>query len=108
MKPVDAKAMYTLDLSELRDPMGQQQFQGYDGRAPLVQKWMKDDPSVQGIVDLVMILSLTLIDADKRQYVSFMFKDHHGKFISPAVAEICADQLDLSNFKVATVHYGLV
>lgn len=99
---------YIIDVSGLRDPQTNRGFRNNykDGRAGEVQKYVAEDPRIEAIVDQVKLLAemhLRGNGADK-QWLTFGFRDHHGRWTSPAVCEIVADVMDRSGFKVHVSH----
>lgn len=111
------KAQFEFDVTNFRDPSGQKQFRGLCGMDPAVVTWVAQDPKVQAIVDqvrmLVADLRMPITSADgkstspRSQWISFSFKDYHGKMIAPAVAEYVAATLD-KDLAVMVQHYGLM
>ena len=115
-KPV---AQYEFDVSKLRDPQGQQQFKNRFGWDLEVRDWMKEDSRLRALVQDCRLLAADLLGqrpkgsgaaASISTWTSFSFKDFHGRWISPAVAELVADALSADGWRV-TVHHreqGLV
>lgn len=112
-------SQFEFNVSKLRDPAGQKQFSSLSGVAPEVRDWVSADLRVAGIVADCRILANDLLtpkpvsDGIKTEvratskWVSFSFRDIHGKWISPAVAELVADALSKDGFNVTVTHWGL-
>ena len=115
------KVQFEFDVSKLRDPSGQKQFKGLNGVDPEVRDWVAQDTRVQGIVDNCLLLADDLVKPKKREtsdgvvatvvpvsgWLSFSFKDVHGRWAGPAVAEAVAEAFSKAGYTVATVHCGL-
>ena len=113
------KAQFEVDVSKFRDPQGQKQFSGMDGTNPLVRDWVKEDPRLETVVQQARILADDLIkskpvnDGTKTElksvssWLSISFADIHGKWASPAVAELVANALEADGYKVYVKHFGI-
>lgn len=108
-------AQYVIDVSHLRDPLSNRGFKNTepDGCSPAVKKFVRDDPRVGAIVETVEMLAYMLLRSpgvDHKTYagtwLSVAFRDHHGRWIAPSVAEIVADKLSPS-YRVAVQHFEL-
>lgn len=118
IQPQDFAGQFEFDVSTLRDPAGQQQFKGMNGLYPEVRDWVGSDRRVSIIIKDILLLSDDMAKPKAKEgkstpepispYVSFSFKDHHGKWISPAIAELVADVLIKEGFRVAVHHRGIV
>ena len=116
---VTPKVQFEFDCTSLRDPTGQKQFANLTGTSVAVREWIKADDRVNAIVASCRLLANDLIKPKPRtsfgktemiqvsKWLSFSFKDFHGKWAAPAMAELVADALDLDGYKVTVVHYGL-
>lgn len=91
---------YVIDLSAFRDPQGQPQFRDLDGRSPAVQNWIKSDPRLPALLDGVTLQVRDALDNRHQVYTSIGLKDHHGKWISVAVATLLADHLSDRGYRV--------
>ena len=112
-------AQFEFDVSHFRDPTGQKQFRGKSGLAPEVQTWVKDDVRVPGLIQNCLILADDLVKpkantegdttrmAAASQWLSFSFKDHHGIWAAPAIAELVANALSDAGYTVAVLHREL-
>ena len=90
-------AQFSFDVSAFRDPTGQKQFEGKDGTDPEVVKWVLCDDRARAVVAHCLLLADDLVKPKVRgdkaeptaqsQWLSFSFKDFHGKWTAPAVAE---------------------
>lgn len=94
---------YQFDVSSFRDPIGHKSFKGMDGTHEEVKKWILSDKRVKSLIDEVHRLVYDHVDNGKTRWLSIGFIDHHGKWISAAVAELVADSLP-DKYKVAVVH----
>jgi RNase adaptor protein for sRNA GlmZ degradation len=109
------QAQFEFDVSKFRDPVGQKQFNKAVGTQADVRDWVGQDKRVPALVQQCRILAEDLIRPHKKDgkdeqisaWLSLSFKDHHGKWISPAIAELVANQLDLDGFKVVVCHHNL-
>lgn len=98
---------YLVDLSAFRDPMGQPDLRLLDGRDARVREWIKDDPRYIPLLHEVRCLVADVIGSQKKAWMSIAFRDHHGKWISPAVAELIGDELDKLGYDVSVTHVAL-
>jgi hypothetical protein len=104
-------AQYVINVEGLRDPLSNRgfRFSKEDGRDREVMSFVEDDPRVSAIRDEVLLLAHLNFKAPGQTsaWISFLFKDVHGKWIAPAVAELIADSLIAANYKVSVHHWGL-
>ena len=103
---------YTIDVSNLRDPLSSKSLRATytDGRAGEVQKFVSDDPRIPAIRDMVILLADMYVkppSGGTSKWVSFVFKDVHGKWIAPAVGELIADSLSNLGYQVAVAHWEI-
>ena len=109
-KSPNSAGQFEFDVSNFRDPAGQKQFsQAPNGLAKEVVEWVRQDRRVPIIVKDCILLAedLVRLRPDGRStcgWLSFGFKDYHGKWIAPAVAEAVAESLSEAGFNVATHH----
>lgn len=104
--PPSPRLLY--ELFNFRDPIGQPQFAVFkDGRSISVQEWLRQDKKVTAVIDEVVALSKHAIETLNETFISVGFLDHHGKWISVALAELCADALDKAGLAVSVTHRGL-
>ena len=113
------RVQFEWDCRSLRDPTGQKQFAALTGAHDSVKSWVKEDERVATIISCCRLIANDLIKPKARtttgtteivqisKWLSFSFKDFHGKWSAPAMAELVADALDLDGYKVTVVHYGL-
>ena len=116
-KQQDYTGQFEFDVSLLRDPAGQKQFLGFNGLYPQVRDWVGVDRRVPIIIrDCQLFADDMALPKPKEgqdkpapisPYISFAFKDFHGKWIAPAVAELVADVLSKKGFRVAIHHRGI-
>lgn len=105
---VKPTAHYEFDLTEFRDPMNKDMFNGAtDGRDVLVQNWVKDDHRFKAL-----LAECELIAHDQKvnhggRWLTLAFRDFHGRWKSPAVAELVADKLAEEGFNVSVYHDAL-
>lgn len=105
---------FEFDVTYFRDPQGQKQFQGKDGLDKDVIAWIRADRRIPILIKECSLLADDLLSPkgeDKKKistWVSFCFRDPHGKWISPAVAEIIADTLSDAGFNVIVSHQALL
>lgn len=112
-------AQFEFDVTKLRDPAGQKQFSGMNGTNPAVRAWVSADKRVEAILNQCLILADDLIKPKQREtsgvirydpvstWLSFAFRDYHGKWASPAIAELVADALDKEGYQVYVIHHSL-
>lgn len=100
---------YAVDVNTLRDPIGNKELtsKSRDGRDEAVVEWIKTDRRIPAILDTVQLVAETHLDAAKEPYVVVAFHDFHGKWISPALAELAATQLDNLGYKTFIINKGL-
>ena len=111
----EISAQFEFDVTRFRDPSGQQQFKGAKGSDPDVRDWVCQDRRLPAILDMCMLLAEDLLKPRKHgdreevisQWLSFAFKDYHGKWIAPAIAEAVANKLSDSNYRVLVIHHDL-
>jgi RNase adaptor protein for sRNA GlmZ degradation len=105
-KGIPHGARYTFDLSNLRDPIGHKGLRELcdDGRDPLVRDWIDEDPRVGGIIAEICALTSIHILRDKEPSLSIGMIDTHGKWISPAIAEMVAEEMDQIEIPILVSH----
>lgn len=112
-------AQFEFDVSKLRDPQGQKQFSGSNGLDKRVQEWLKADTRISGLVLECLLIAddlvkfKTKVDGPKTElaqassWLSLSFKEHHGKWTAPAIAEVVAIALSEAGYNVAIFHREL-
>jgi hypothetical protein len=111
--PKQMLAQFEFDVTTFRDPTGQKQFTTFtDGTVPAVRDWVAQDRRIPAVVEQCLMLADDMLQKknDKEaisSWVSIAFKDHHGRWIAPAVAECVADALSDAGYRVSVVHDGL-
>lgn len=104
---------FEYDVTQFRDPGGQKQFEGMNGTYPKVKQWMLQDRRVPIIIEDCLLLADDLVRAKQidsnmtksvSTWLSFAFKDFHGKWTAPAVAELVADALSDAGYVVVVYH----
>jgi hypothetical protein len=103
-------ANYIIDVSGLRDPLSNRGFRytHNDGRALDVQKFVEEDPRIDAIRQQVAILAYLHFGGRRdAPWMSLAFRDHHGKWISPAVTELMAESLSNMGYAVSVHHFAL-
>lgn len=110
-------AQFEFDVASLRDPAGQKQFVNLNGTFPDVISWVFEDRRVPIIIKDCLLLADDLAKPKLREgssvakpigtWLSFSFRDFHGKWIAPAVAEKVADALSDAGYLVAVHHQSL-
>lgn len=112
-------SQFEFRVDKLRDPCGQKQFYGMSGRNVEVQTWLKVDERVDAITKECLLIADDLVKPKPREdgtrtevrpastWLSFAFKDFHGKWIAPAMAEIVAQALSDVGYTVALFHREL-
>lgn len=109
------QAQFEFDVSGFRDPVGQKQFNKALGTFPDVRDWVCEDRRVPAILDTCQLLAEDLLKPRPKGntteamsvWVSFSFKDFHGKWISPAIAEAVANKLSETGYIVYVHHHAL-
>lgn len=112
---------FEFDVSQFRDPQGQKQFFGRDicGIDAEVRDWVGQDRRVPVLIKECRLLAEDLIRPKQTgvtngvtqekapcQWLSISFKDFHGKWIAPAVAELVANALSDDGFTITVYHSG--
>ena len=110
----EASGQFEFDVSSFRDPGGQKQFAGTNGLYPDVRDWVGTDRRVPIIIRDCLLLADDIIRPKPQAnsnvpkalsvWLSFSFKDFHGTWIAPAVAELVANSLSEAGFNVAVHH----
>ena len=108
-------AQFEFDVSKFRDPVGQKQFNKAYGTNPDVREWVCRDRRMPAVVDLCLMLAEDLLKPRKKgnseesisHWLSLGFRDFHGKWIAPAVAEEVADKLSSEGYVVYVVHHNI-
>jgi hypothetical protein len=95
-------AQYEISLHQFRDPM--RSFKQVDGTDPKVQEWISSDRRLPSVLHVVEMLAEDQVRAGKSKWLTIAFRDHHGKWISRAVAEIAANVLSDKGFNVVVHH----
>ena len=93
------------DLNQFRDPLGNIALRRSctDGKDPAVQEWIKVDPRFKPILDQVIILVKDHFHGGGKWF-SVGFRDHHGTWISRAVACLVVKELSELGYKAGVLH----
>ena len=93
------------DLNSFRDPLGNSHLRKtcVDGKDPQVQEWIKVDPRFPVIVEQVIILAKDHFVGGGK-WLSVGFRDHHGTWISRAIACLVSQELANLGYKVGVLH----
>jgi RNase adaptor protein for sRNA GlmZ degradation len=97
---------YEFDLTGFRDPQAKKDLRSLYGTDPKVQEFIKADPRLEAVIDACRVL-VRDDDYRKGHYISFGFRDHHGRWISSAVAEIVGKILSDEGYNVYVSHFGV-
>ena len=99
---------YTFDLTDFRDPMGSKELMNKckDGQDVRVREWIKVDPRMSVIMSEIVHLVKDRVDHGGGKWITFGFRDHHGRWKSRAVGEIVAETLSELGYEVGIVHAG--
>lgn len=104
-------SQYVIDVAGLRDPLSNRGFKHKysDGRPGEVQDFVREDSRMNAILDTVKLIAHMQLRsmAGDGKWLSFGIRDHHGKWIAPAVGEILADELSRAGYKVALHHHDV-
>jgi len=109
-------SQFEFDLLSFRDPAGQKQFTNMNGSYPAVRDWVKQDKRFPSLVQDCLLIADDLIKDKVREgktvpavcsWLSFSFKDYHGKWASVAVTELVADALSDAGYLVSVYHSGI-
>ena len=108
-------AQFEFDVSQFRDPAGQKQFSKACGSDPDVRAWVCEDRRLPAVIDTCLLLAEDLLKPKKKgsgeeaisQWLSLAFRDYHGKWIAPAVAEAVANKLSDAGYIVMVIHHAL-
>ena len=97
---------YEFDVNRFRDPIGNRNLTSkcVDGRDGEVKKWIRTDPRFLPILETILLLCEDQVRHGEKKWISFGFRDHHGKWISRALAELVADELANVNYSVGVLH----
>lgn len=99
---------YQFDCSQFRDPIGQRNLRGMDGKDAKVQAFIMEDPRLRTILSMVKLIAAdcgALTDDNRGgKWTTIAFTDHHGRYISAAVAELVAKELDALGVRVGIQH----
>lgn len=99
---------YEFDLSAFRDPKGNPSTRLLnDGLDNDVVEFIKQDPRYPGIEEIVEMLVSDYIDGKRGVWITFGFRDYHGTYISPAVAEAVRRALTAKGYRVYASHVSL-
>ena len=100
---------YSIDLTHMRDPIGQVILIATckDGTDKRVQEWIRIDPRIGGILHIAEMIVHDIFSNQKASWTSLGLSDFHGRWISPAIGEIIADELMKGCFKVCVQHLDL-
>lgn len=90
---------YKINCTKLRDPIGQKHLRDLDGKSAEVQAFMLEDPRIKAI-----LMSVKMMAAEKAPWTSIAFYDYHGKYISAAIVELAAKELDAAGYNVIIYH----
>ena len=113
---IKTAGQFEFDLLSFRDPAGQKQFSNLNGTHPEVREWMKLDRRIPFIIEDCLLLADDLIKPKQNDaavargvstWLSFGFRDQHGKWAAPAVAELVADALDKAGYLIVVWHAQL-
>lgn len=103
-------SQYEFDVGHFRDPIGQPKFfdrPTLDGTHPGVIEWIVQDRKYQPLLDEVRLLAMDHIRVQKSEWLSIMFYDHHGIWISPALVEAISEEMVNEGYRVGIQHYDL-
>lgn len=103
-------ARYVVDVTGFRDPMGvtflKETYK--DGTDLRVQEWIRRDPRVETVIQSIRLLAHSHLKSNRESWTSIGFKDHHGVWIAPAVAEMVGRALsELDHYSVYISHRGI-
>lgn len=90
---------YKINCNRLRDPIGQAHLRNLTGKDAEVQAFMLDDPRIKAILHSVKMMA-----AEHAAWTSIAFHDYHGKYISAALVELAAKELDAAGYGVIVYH----
>lgn len=98
-------AMYEFNCFNFRDPMGQPDLRELSGISPAVQLFIADDPKTQPLIDHCLLLAHDRVKKQNDPYLSLLFRDHHGKWISRALAELVSKALEKEGYRWNILDY---
>lgn len=96
---------YNIDVSSFQDPLGQFGLKARDGLDKEVQKFVREDPKVFSLIDHINLIVKDEVGIQGSKYLSFAFKDHQGKLLAPAIAEIVGAELEKSHAVFVQHHF---
>lgn len=98
-----------INVGNFRDPLGHKTLttQFFDGRAQVVRDWIALDPRMKGLTETILLYVYDKIVHGEQNKLIIGFRDHHGRWIAPAVAEIIADGVSAKAFPVGVLHDAL-
>lgn len=104
---------FEYDVTSFRDPTGQKQFAGLNGTYPQVRDWVSEDRRMAVLISECMLLADDMLEEKNIEgqkpkaastWLSFSFRDYHGKWVAPAVAEAIANALSDAGYNVFVHH----
>ena len=100
---------FEFDLNQFRDPLGQLELRKtcLDGCDIRVQEWIRVDPRFDPILNQCVILVKDYQNGrtePSKGWISIGFRDHHGTWISRAVACLVGRELASLGLKVGLMH----
>lgn len=98
--------MYEFDLNQFRNPQAKPDFRTLYGTDPKVVEYLKGDPRLPAILDTCHLLAVDSKHRN-RDYISFGFRDYHGRWISTGVAHIVGIYLSDLGFRIHISHRGI-
>lgn len=109
--PTPPTSQFLVDVSNLRDPVGQAHLRDLTGRHSAVQDFVNADPRLPALIDLVIMTLNDLCPPGTlvQPWISVGFMDHHGVLLAPAVLEIVSKEIEhrMPSYDFIVRHYGL-
>ena len=114
------KVQFEFDVTKFRDPGGQKQFSKFNGTTAAVRDWVGEDERAAAIISTCLLLADDQIKLKARndgtvtriesasQWLSISFRDFHGKWVAPAIAELVANALVKEGYPVTVIHHNLM
>ena len=105
--PIQVWPSVEIDCSGLRDPMGQPQWKDLSGLNKAVQEWMAEDPHVKNVIRHIAMMVEDAIPKKRMLWLNIGLVDTHGRWISPAIAELASQYLTKRCYNHTVKHLSL-
>lgn len=105
--PRQVRTQYEANVTNFRDPIGQNALRSLNGRHAAVREFIKKDDRCEPLLSALWLQVRDQLGSQRSSYISIGLLDYHGSHTSVAIAEELADRLSGAGYKVEVKHYNL-